>query len=167
MWNEVQECNALRAKLGESPWFYAGDVEAKCGGIATTVNRLFGYATIVELVELWTATDNAAGLVMIERGTVVLDRANLASRRRMRSGMSAMGLTMAQLIKDYPGEQRWKVMAEIGRALWVYGYADRDRETVICFDPEAAKDNDPSVWAVSETVPESGLTARFIEELYS
>ncbi len=168
MWHKVQEANTLRAKLGQALWFYVGDVNIACGGTAVTVDRTFGFATIVEMVELYSATNDADGLVAIERGTVTLDRADLATRRRFRSAMETVGLTMADLIRDYPGEERWKVMAEIARAVWIYGYRDTDPMTVICFDEEAAADNDPDIWTVDETVAdESSLDDRFLEELYS
>jgi len=147
----------------EEPWFYIGDVNIGSGGIAVRVNRRFGYADVVELVELSTATNDAAGLALLETGTVILDRLDLAARNRLRSAMQSLDLTMAGLLRDYPN--RDERMAELARAKWIYGEADRD-STVIRFDAEAAEENDPDCWRVDDDVEgEEGLLEAFLAAL--
>jgi hypothetical protein len=154
------------AKLNEGreePWFYIGDVNIGCGGIAVRVNRSFGYADVVEMVELSTATNDAAGLALLEKGTVILGRLDLVDRRHLRSAMQSLDLTMAGLLRDYPN--RDERMAELARAKWIYGQADRD-STVIRFDPEAAAENDPDIWNVDDDVEgEGGLGQAFLDAL--
>lgn len=160
MYDEIAKLNEGRAE----PWFYMGDVNIASGGIAVKVNRQFGYADVVELVELSTATNDAAGLALLETGTVILDRLDLAARNRMRSAMQSLDLTMAGLLADYPND-RDRRMAELARAKWIYGEADRD-SVVVRFDPEAAEDNDPDCWNVDDDVEgEEGLAEAFLAAL--
>lgn len=154
------------AKLNEGredPWFYSGDVNIGCGGIAVRVNRQFGYADVVEMVELSTATNDADGLALLETGTVILSRLDLVDRRHLRSAMQSLDLTMAGLVRDYPN--RAERMAALARAKWIYGQADRD-SLVIRFDPEAAESNDPDIWTVDDDVEgEEGLAEAFLAAL--
>jgi hypothetical protein len=159
IYGEIEKLNEGR----DSRWFYSGDVNIGCGGIAVKVDRLFGYADVVEMVELSTATNDAAGLALLEKGTVILSRLGLIDRNHLRSAMQSLDLTMAGLLRDYP--DRDERMAELARAKWIYGQADRD-STVIRFDPEAAAENDPDIWNVDDDVEgEEGLGEAFLDAL--
>ncbi|MEQ6332986.1 hypothetical protein [Sphingobium sp. MK2] len=136
MWDKVQEANELRAKLGETPWLYLGDASIREGGLAVTVDRTFGFATIVEATDLDSAT-GCAGAVLLQRGTVILDRLNLRQRRNLRSAMQTVDQTMAALRAEYQGDEKWKRMALLAYAKWIYGERDEDSPRVLVHDREA------------------------------
>lgn len=127
--------NGLRAKLSEAPWLYIGDRDIKEGGTAVSVNRTFGYANVVEATDLDSAT-GCAGATLLQVGSITLDRANLETRRRFRSAMETMGMTMASLRERHPVE-RWRRMAELGYAVWNYGFRDEEPSRVLVHDREA------------------------------
>lgn len=161
-YNAIDELNKARPE--QAAWRYSGDVNILHGGTAIRINRLFGYADVVEMVELFSATNDADGLVMLEKGTVILDRLDLAARNRLRSAMQSVDITMAGLIRDYPNDRDQR-LAELARAKWIYGEADRE-STIIRFDAEDAESNDPNIWRVDDDVDgEAGVLAAFIDAL--
>ena len=142
-------------------WWYMGDVNLVHGGIAVKLDRTFGYAEIVEGVALYNATDNADGLYMIDKGTVILDRLDLQARRRLRSAMQCVGITMASVLADNPDnkDRRWQ---ELAYAKWVYGERD-ETNTVIRFVPLEEGEEESESWTPEYSVDgEEGLEAEFL-----
>lgn len=142
MWNQVQELNeaiaslnAQTPKLGGFPWLYVGDVDIRHGGTAVRVNRDFTYADVVESTDLGSATGQD-GVALIEATSVPLG-GSLSDRRRLRSAMETCGITMADLARDYQGDDRWQRWAELARALHIYGYRDDTRHEIIAHDSDA------------------------------
>lgn len=163
MWDKLQELNAASAPLGEAPWWYCGDMDIREGGIAVRVNRMFAYADIVEATDLASVTGQH-GVALIESNTVSLGGC-FSDRQRYRSAMATVGLSMRELIADYPGEERWKVWAEIARALYIYGYRDMPTSLVVRHE-EADASDDPFYgdgMTVDETVDgQAGLEEAFM-----
>jgi hypothetical protein len=164
MWEKVQEANALRAKLGGAPWLYVGDVDLLEGGTAVRVDRMFGYADVIEVDDLGSAT-GATGAVLFQTGSVLLHPLNLSARRHLRSAMDSLGMTMAALVRDYPGDKKWMRAAEMARAKWIYGQRDMEREEVLVHDRESFDDSGHAdEWPSAEDCED--VESVFMEALY-
>jgi hypothetical protein len=168
-WDLIEEANTLRGKLDQTPLLYIGDRDVREGGIAVTVDRRFGYATVVEMTDLGSAA-GASGALLLRTGSVVLDSAlRLNGRRHLRSAMETMGMTMASLRERHP-DDRWKRMAEIGYATWNYGFRDIDSTAVLIVDREAFDEANESGryegWAESGEDCADPVEA-FMERVYS
>jgi hypothetical protein len=122
---------AEQMSSNDGKWFYVGDRNILEGGTAVRVNRMFGYADVVEMTDMGSAA-GCDGAVLMTTGSVVLDRAKLTDRRRFRSALQTCGLTMAELGKM----DRDTRSAELARAVWVYGFRDEESR-VLVHDREA------------------------------
>ncbi len=172
IWDEIKELNAAQAKLDATmgshgyvqPWGYCGDIDIREGGTATRVDRMAGYATVVECTDLGSAIGQA-DCALIETGSVLL-AGGIITRRRIRSALSSFGWTAADLLQ-FPRAQRADEMA---RALWVYGARDTDLRTVIRHGEDTDADDDEIMgrgyMEVDEIVAgQAGLAASFMEAL--
>jgi len=135
-------------------WHYIGDINAVHGGYAIRVDESRDYADVVELTSLWSATDNAEGLAMIECATVPLDCASFA---QYRSAMNFCGIKSSALL-NMPRDRR---AIDLAYALYTYGYRDTDSTEIICFDRIDAESNDPEIWPIDTYVDGSDVLAEY------
>jgi len=149
----------LYKECAAAGWYYIGDINAEDGGCAIRVDESRCYADIVELTALWSATDNAEGLAMIERAIVPLDCASFA---QYRSAMACYGIKPSALL-NMPRDIR---AIELAYALYTYGYRDTDSTEIIGFDRDDAESNDSEIWPIDTYVDGSDALAEyFIGEL--
>jgi hypothetical protein len=132
VWGRVAELNTARAGLGEKPWFYTGDCNIQHGGIAILVEPHGTYADTVEACNLGSAIGQD-GVALLEQYSVPL-RGDRDGRRRMRSALSCVGMTVRSLTEYARGRDRW---TQVAYALHVYGYRDSVSSTVVAFEPDA------------------------------
>lgn len=134
-------------------WDYFGDMNVIHGALAIKLDRSFGSAKIVEGLDWESATGEGGGQYFMETGYVMLTPCRLRDRQRLRSAMQTVGLTMADLIRDFPANRDMRIK-ELARALWIYGYADKDNDMIRYEAFEAERETDVD--------GEDGLEAYFL-----
>jgi hypothetical protein len=102
-------------------WEYIGDIDLKYGGLfISTANKQWGYATVIEVIDLESAI-GAEGLILIEEHTVITDDPENSARAWKSCGDDRT------LLKDVPFIQLVEVLNG-------YGFYDTEKSIVLVTD---------------------------------